>query len=255
MALLDRIRSRDYALDIASGNVPGSYGINKFGRNTDVDQVVEAIWDGGGTSNYTPTGTWSATAEIDYAVSSSASDTGAIEIQGLDANWDLVIQTVTLTGTTAAALSTNLIRVFRVKNTSATAAVGTIQVGVGSTTSAFTAGNLRAQITIGYDQSLMALYSVPLGKTAYMTNWSASLNKGSGPTSGGVNILLWARTFGGVFRVQDTKSLLVVGTSADRREYNPYPSFAAKTDIVVTAIASANDYDVSAGFDLFLVDD
>jgi len=245
----------DFNLDVSRGAVSGTSGVNKFGRNTDVDQAVEAIWDGGGTTNYTPTGTWSATAEIDYAVSSSASDTGTIEIQGLNSSWAFVTQTVTLTGTTAASLGTNLIRVFRVKNTSATAAVGTIQVGVGSTTSAFTAANLRAQITIGYDQSLMALYSVPLGKTAYLTNWSASLNKGTGPTSGGVDVILWARTFGGVFRVQDTKSLLVVGTSADRKDYNPYPSYAAKTDIVITAIASANDYDVSAAFDLFLVDD
>ena len=248
----------DYALNVSKGLVSGTSGVNKFGRNTDVDQAIEAVWDGGGTTNYTPTGTWSATAEITDVVSSDAADNGlTVEVQGLDANWALVTQTATLgtPATTSADLTTPLIRVFRLKNTGDTAYTGTVQCGVGNATSAFSAANLRAQITIGYDQSLMALYSVPLGKTAYLTNWNASLNKGTGPTSGGVDVVLWARTFGGVFRVQDTKSLLVVGTSADRKDYNPYPSYAAKTDIVITAIASANDYDVSAGFDLFLVDD
>jgi hypothetical protein len=244
----------DYALAISQGLVEGVSGINKFGRNTDVDTDLEGVWDGGGTTNYTPTGTWSTTADIDYAVSSSASDTGTIEVQGLASDWSAITQTKTLTGTTAVALDTALIRVFRIKNTSAAAAVGNIQVGVGSTTSAFSAGNLRAQVTIGFDQTLMALYTIPLGKVGYLTSWSASLNKGS-PASGGVTTVLWARSFGGVFRVQDTRSLMVTGTSApEPRRYNPYPSYAAKTDLLVTAQGSTTNFDVSAGFDLILED-
>ena len=246
----------DYSLEVAKGNIAGTSGVNKFGRNSDIDADREGIWDGGGTNNYTPTATWSATADITHAVSSSASDTGTIEVQGLDTNWAAVTQTKTLTGTTAVALDTALIRVFRVKNTSGTAAVGTIQVGVGSTTSAFSAANLRAQITIGFDQTLMALYTIPAATTGYLTRWKSALNKSGGSPSGGVDIVLWARTFGGVFRVQDTKSLLVTGTSSDYTEYSPYPSYAAKTDLLITAEGSASSsFDVSAGFDLILVAD
>ena len=251
------INMADYALEISKGNVTGTSGVNKFGRNTDVDTALEAVWDGGGTSMYLPTSTWSATANITDLVSSSTSDNGlTVEIQGLDTNWAAVTQTKTLgtPATTSVDLDTPLIRVFRMKNPGGTAYTGTIQCGAGNASSAFSAANLRAQITIGFDQTLMALYSIPASATGYLTSWGASLNKGT-PASGGVTTILWARTFGGVFRVQDTRSLMVTGTSApEPRIYNPYPSYSAKTDILVTAQGSTSNFDVSAGFDLILVD-
>ena len=249
------INMADMAFEISRGNVTGVSGVNKFGRNTDVDTALEGVWDGGGTTVYTPTGTWSATADITDVVSSSTSDNGlTVEVQGLDTSWAAVTQTITLgtPATTSVDLDTALIRVFRMKNTGATAYTGNIQCGVGNATSAFSAANLRAQITIGFDQTLMTLYSIPAATTGYLTNWGSSLNKGT-PASGGVTTILWARTFGGVFRVQDTRSLMVTGTSApEPRIYNPYPSYSAKTDLLVTAQGSTTNFDVSAGFDLIL---
>ena len=251
------INMADYAFEISRGNVTGVSGVNKFGRNTDVDTALEAVWDGGGTSMYLPTSTWSATANITDLVSSSTSDNGlTVEVQGLDTSWAAVTQTITLgtPATTSVDLDTALIRVFRMKNTGATAYTGNIQCGVGNATTAFSAANLRAQVTIGFDQTLMTLYSIPAATTGYLTNWGSSLNKGT-PASGGVTTILWARTFGGVFRVQDTRSLMVTGTSApEPRIYNPYPSYSAKTDLLVTAQGSTTNFDVSAGFDLILVD-
>ena len=50
-------------------------GVNKFGRNTDVDQVEETIWDGGGTVQYTPgSANWSTTADITHVVSNNTGD-------------------------------------------------------------------------------------------------------------------------------------------------------------------------------------
>jgi len=232
-------------LDISKG-IPGHSYINKFGRNIDIDTTLEDVWDGGGTY------TFSTTADISDVVSSSASDTFIVEVQGLDTNWDLVVQEVTLTGTTSAALTTSLIRVFRMRNISATAAIGTIQCGVGSTTTSFSAANLRAQITLGFEQTLMAVYSIPRGKTGYVTNYWANINKGN--ATGALDVTTYTRSFGGVFRVGLTTGLIAAGSSHFQHRWEPYPALEEKTDLKIAGIGSTNNFDVSAGFDLILVD-
>ena len=235
------------ALDIATGAYPNYSQINKFGRNSDVDTTQEDIWDGGG--DYT----WSTTADITHIVSSSASDTMDIEVQGLDTNYDLVTQTKTLTGTTGVALDTALVRVFRMRNLTTTAAVGTIQCGVGSVTSAFTAGNLRAQITIGYEQTLMALYTIPANKTGYLTNFWGNMNRAI--TTGACDVSIWSRTApSSVWRIQSPTGLVAAGSSHFQHFYNPFSPYAEKTDIKMTATGSTNNFDISAGFDIILKD-
>jgi len=143
----------DFYLEVAKGNVAGHSSINKFGTNTNIaDGVEEPVWSGSGAY------TFSTTADITHIVSSAA-ETQTIEVQGLDANWAVVTQTKALTGTTGVALDTPLIRVFRMKVNDATTNAGVVQCGVGAVTSAFTAGNLRAQIDIGAGQTLMAIYT------------------------------------------------------------------------------------------------
>ena len=236
----------DSALLIPSGAIPGWGFVNKFGRNIDIDATQEDIWDGGGTY------TFSTTADITDIVSSNAGDTFDIEVQGLDTNWDLTVQTKTLTGTTSVALDTALIRVFRMRNLTGTAASGNIQCGVGSTTSSFSAGNLRAQITVGYEQTRMAIYTIPNGKKGYMTNHWGNINKSN--TSGALDCTLWVRSESGVFRAQTPVGLIAAGSSHYQHNYDPYPAFAEKTDIKMTGIGSTNNFDVSAGFDLYLQD-
>lgn len=247
MTYISKITTKSYDLAIAEGTASGYSHINKFGRNTDIDTTQEDVWTGGGTYTY------STTADITHVVSSSASDTFEVEVQGLDTNWEQVTQTKTLTGTTGVALDTPLIRVFRMKNNSGTIAVGTIQVGVGAVTSAFTAGNLRGNIVIGFGQTLMAQYTIPLAKTGILTGWWADINKTN--TTGALDVNLWARSDGGVWRIQSTVGLQALGTSHFQHFYKPYAVYSAKTDLKVTGIGSTNNFDVSAGFDLILKDD
>ena len=236
----------DFGLEAARGNVEGVSIINKFGRNPDIDTTQEVIWDGGGSYTY------STTADITHIVSDNAGDTMEIEVQGLDSDWSQVTQPVTLTGTTAAALTTPLIRCFRARNLSATAALGNIQIGVGTTTNNFTAGNLRAQITQGYEQTLMAIYTIPAGKTGYLLNFWGNMNKSN--TSGAADVSIWARSFGGVFRINAPTGLVAAGSSHFQHVYTAYPVGLEKTDIEMTGQGSTNNFDISAGFDLYLVD-
>jgi len=257
-ALVSIIEGSGTMLDISRGIIPGQSQINKFGFAPDFDTGDNeiTIWDGADDGNADKmVYTYSTTADITDIVSSSASDTFEVEVQGLDTDYNQVTQTKTLTGTTSVALDTALIRVFRMKNNSGTTAVGKIQCGVGSTTTSFSTANLRAEIAIGREQTLMSIYTVPNGKTAYMTGWyfyTAGTSR-----SADYNITVMARPSGGVFQIKHHGSILDGASNEISHKYIPYPSFTEKTDIESRAQITAvgvTAAGISAGFDLILVD-
>jgi hypothetical protein len=237
---------RDIFLSIPSGRIPYTNVVNKFGRNQDIDTTLEDIWDGGGVYS------WPTSASITHiraAIDSAATQGMTIEVQGLDADYNLTVQNATLDGTnstTEVELTTPLIRCFRMKNTSSTDNDQAIQAGpTGFAT-------INAQISIGFNQTLMALYTVPAGYTAYLTNFWAGVNKSV--TSGAVDLNFWARSPGGVFRIQATLGLMAAGTSSFERHYAPYAKYSEKTDLRMSGTGSTNNFDVSAGFDLILLE-
>ena len=144
-----------FYLRIAMDDVAGYSIVNKFGQNSDIGTgAYEDVWDGGATYSYPADGT----ATIANIRSTDAADTMDIEVQGLDINGDLVVQTETLTGTTPVNLSTPLWRIFRMKNISSVDNVGDISAQNS------TASIIYAIIQIGNNQTLMALYTIPAGK-------------------------------------------------------------------------------------------
>lgn len=238
---------RDIFLSIPSGRIPHTSWVNKFGRNADVDAAQEEVWDGGGTY------AWPTTASITHiksAADSAATQGMTIEVQGLDANWNRVTQTATLNAvdsTTEVELTTPLIRCFRMKNTSAVDNDQAIQAGPTGFAS------VQAQITIGYNQTLMALYTIPNGYTGYCVNVWGNGNKVV--TTGAADITFWARSFGGVFRVQRTIGSQVSGSTGFQHFFTPYAKYSQKTDLKMTAIGSSGtNHDISAGFDLILLE-
>jgi len=90
----------DWSLKVAKGLVPGHTFVEKFGENPDVDTgtVPEDLWSHGGLY------TFSTTADIDSIGSTSVADTQEITVQGLDADWDLITQSVNLNGQTRVAM-------------------------------------------------------------------------------------------------------------------------------------------------------
>lgn len=250
MTLRDKKNVRvlnDYMLAISAGRIKKTGPVNKFGRNMSIESADnEDIWDGGGIY------VWSSTADITHVVSDDAGDSLLIEVTGLNFLWDEVVQTVTTDGTTSVALETPLIRVNTVRNAGNVDALGNVQVGVGSTTTSFSAANLRAQISIGFGRTLMAIYTIPRNKTGYMTRYWASILRANAASN--VNMTGFYRLFGGVFNVGLTESILSAGTSGIERNPKPYPAYPEKTDLKWQADVSANGTDITAGFDLVLED-
>ena len=238
--------------------------IHKFGHNTDIDtaSTPETIWGGGG--DYTGQNTSVATT-IDVISDSTDDDGGGIGaltvlVQGLDANYDLVIQTKTLQGQTQITLDTPLIRVFRLKNVSSTDVGGQVYCfeqtadaggdGIPDDTT-----KVRAIMNNGNNQTLMAIYTIPAGKTGYMRSFFAG-TAGAKKTTNYV-IDLYARPFGQVFQLKHKSALADTGTTYWNHMYAEPEVFTEKTDIVIRAQvteAAITLASVSAGFDIVLVD-
>jgi hypothetical protein len=261
MSRFEQVSSSE-GLAISKGDVAGTTFIHKFGAAPDFDINTGAfvtIWDASedGEVYESAQPTYSTSADIDYVVAEDTGDTQTIEIQGLDTNWDLVVQTATLAGNTPVELTTYLIRVFRIKNTGSTdfadhvfcyVSGGTVTGGVPQVPA-----DVRAVVHGDNNQTEMAMYTVPNGKIGYMRGWYASTagaKKDSQHT-----IKLFARPFNQVFQLKHTSNINSEATSYIHHEYVEPEVFSAKTDIEMRADTDQDGSSVAGGFDLVLVDD
>ena len=244
---------KDFYLEIAKGNVPKHTGYNKFGRNDTIlsSGSAEDIWDGGGTYSFP------ATADCTHIVSSAAGDTSVtISVEGLDTNWAYVQQTKDTDasdGTTRVALDTALRRVFRMEVNETSEPTGNIQcVNTGG-------GTVYAQITAGNNQTLMAVYTVAADTTAYVRRYYVTINEGAAKAPDAVLAKLWSKdnVTGYVKKLKHVVGVESGGESIHQHVFDPPYVFSEKTDIWIEceAIGSAVTADVTAGFDLVLVDD
>jgi hypothetical protein len=255
------ISDNSSGLAIAQGLVTGQSNINKFGNAPDFDtgdnEVTVTDLANDAVAWQQMVYPFSSTADIDRISSSDNSDTQDIEIQGLDSNYDLVTQIKTLTGQTPVALDTSLIRVFRMKNVGTTDCAGYVFCFVDVTTTGGvpdTPANIRAVIDNGNNQTEMAVYTVPNGKTGYIREIYASTAGGSRATNYSVKLKI--RPNGGVFQLKHRRA---INDDKDLEKVFDTPEVAsAKSDIIITAqalAASITGSSLSAGFDIILVDD
>ena len=242
----------DFMFEVAAGKHPGLSSVNKFGRNGDIDTgtIPEDVWTQGGT--------WVAPtqARTHDLVSTSANDAAAgtgmrtVEIQGLDANWDLQSETVTLNGTTNVATANTYTRIFRMYG--ATWGTGLENAGV-ITATAQTDATVTAAINTGDNQTLMAIYTVPRNHTAYIAQVGASINK-SGGVGGLADMVLYKASVDDDARlVQHVFDAAIDGNSISQIVYRPYKKITEKNDIILTVEdVSVNNTDISGWFDLIL---
>jgi len=256
------ISDNSSGLSIAEGKVTGKTFIHKFGTALDFDKGDGEVdvWDGAedGEPYEAMTYTFSTIADIDRISAEDNADTQDIEIQGLDTNWELITQTVTLTGQTPAIIPVPLIRVFRMKNDNSADLAGHVFCFVNSSTSSGVPDDptkLRAVIHPDAQQTEMAIYTIPAGKTGYIRDWYASSAGGNKDTN--IIIRLKTRNFGKVFNLKHRMSW--AGTIPYQHFYTePEGPFPEKTDIKMTTEVTAvgvTGAAVSAGFDIVLVDD
>ena len=149
-----------FELQVARNQIMGHETLNVFGYATAVSTSFVAVWENNAAYVF-PT-----VASTMVASSSSASDTAVtILINGLDASYVPITESVTLNGTADVPTTKVFWRINSVITTAGNAA-GTVYIkNAGGTT--------YAQITIGAGKTNMSVYTVPAGHTAYMTQFDA----------------------------------------------------------------------------------
>ena len=239
-------------IPIAAGQLEGYSSIEKFGRNPSVATSIETVWDRGGIYQYLTS------AAAVYVYSADANDgltgTGArkVTIQGLDTDYNLVQEEVTVNG---AASTQTFLRVYRAFITDA-GSDGYNRGDVVISTAASGAGTVLAQIGgdgtginyIGFGQTMLALYTVPAGKTAYLTQWTIGAADYNTATSAFLRTRLPVNGF-----VMTTSDTMSVSGGFHVKNYSIPLKFNEKVDIEVQAFNGAGTQ-ISSTFNLILVD-
>lgn len=247
----------NFNLEAVRGTVTGISTVSKSGRNPDVDTGTspEEIWAINGT--WTPP----TAARIMDIISANANDTAAgsgartVEIFGLDGSFNAISEVVALNGATVSTVAT-FTRVCDIVVRTA-GATGTNE-GIITVTAQVDATN-QALIAAGVGEALMTIYTVPNGFTAYMTNLHACFNRADNYSQAMIDVSLYGRsgidTAEPVLRQRHYENLSIQGTSSFTRVFDPPRKFEEKTDIFVRTLGlSDSNADVSAGFDLILVE-
>jgi hypothetical protein len=220
--------SEPFELQVARGQISYHYALFKFGFNPDIDNTLETVWAQGGLYSYL------AAASVLLVSSSSTADaaagTGArtVTLTGLDANYNEISETVTLNGQTAVNTTNSYIRIYRMVVRSAGSGgqnAGVIYAGTGTVTAGVPA-NKYATIAVGDNQTLMALWTVPGGYTAYLLQTDVTLATTQNNKYCTVSIVV--RPFGEVFQVKDR---FVKSESSTNQTYSIPFIFQQKTYI------------------------
>ena len=252
----------DFLLEVARGNVSGQLSVNKFGRNIEIDSGVTAdIWDGGHTGDQSLLWVAPTQARTHTIASTSASDTdggvGArrLLLFGLT-NWDTAeVSEEIIMDTGSPPVTTNsYVIIHRMQVTTK----GATNVNVGTITATATGdGTVTAQIRVSEGQTQMTIYGIPSIQKAYVGRLYGNVNKAGGATglidcSLRVNPEPQDELLN--FVVKHTFGLQTVGTSALTINYYVPKEIVGPAIIKVQALSGTDNMDLSAGFDLVLVD-
>jgi hypothetical protein len=153
-------RYEPFDLQVSRNQIMGHQPVIIFGFSNSIGNTTtpQTIWEGANNAtqnNYV----FPVAAAPFVLVSSSASDTGIVFVSGLDVNFNLLSEYITLNGTTPVTTVNTYFRCNGLYYTNGNN-VGTIKATQGSTT-------VYAYINQTIGQSQMAVYTVPNGYTFY----------------------------------------------------------------------------------------
>jgi hypothetical protein len=237
----------------------GQSVVHKFGRNEAVStSVLEDVWSVGGVYTF-PT-----VAQKIVAVSSSANDTSGgtgarvITIMGLDENFNEVSEDITMNGQSETVqTSASYIRINRaiVKESGI---YSNVQSGpnAGDITIQYSGSTVLAEIqdgvpSIGQTQS--TIFTVPVGKTAYITAVTANVDSNQTAT-----VYAWQRpnadTVAAPFSAKRNLFILngVSGVNPLPIKY-PMGPFYEKTDLWFSALGGAALTSLEVDYEILLV--
>jgi len=239
MTFADGVGSFPYFLQVSRGLIDGHKRLFKFGHNPVIQDVEETIWDGGGLYTYP-------SSAVAMTVTSGAGATDndvQVNVGGLDGDYNEVNETVTLAGSGTATTTQTFLRVNRCFIAGSTAPTDDVTVANGGTT--------YAQVTNGENQTLMTVWTVPAGYTAYLMALDATAFTEQNNKVATLRYL--TRELNGVFRVKNKFDLFA---AAFHQNFITPEPISEKTDIEFRAVATSSNADlrVAASMDIIYIE-
>ena len=253
----------NFMLDLAKGIISGHTFMNKFGRSTNLDNGIDTdIHDGANAVDDLDIWVAPTQARIHQIVSTNAGDDGnpagigarTVRIYGLT-SWDTkeVSEDIVLNGVTNVATANSYVIIYRMKVL--TKGATNSNVGVITATAAVDT-TVTAQINAGEGQTQMAIYGIPSTQTAYITQYYADEVAVAGGAEVVVKLLVNLEPNSELtnFLTKHTRGIRGGGTSGFAHSFKPYKKIEGPAIIKVQGNGDANNMDISAGFDVILVD-
>jgi hypothetical protein len=229
----------EFDLQVARGQIQGHSTVNIYGYGSAITTSTIPAWENATAYTFPVAAT---TMNLVSTVNTGADLSGStILIQGLDASYNMISETLALTGTTVAVTTKSYLR------------INSMVVTAGAPTGVITLKDLTntttyAQIAASFGRSQMSIYTVPLGHTFYLSRIDA-YSAANGNTADYITYSNTTYSSTGV--VQYTQQAPFVGNYHAQRVM-PRP-FLEKTDIVLRFRASANTYAVAVAAEGYLI--
>lgn len=241
-----------FELQVARGQIAFHKTIFKFGFNSDIDDSLETVWAEGGLYSYLSSATI-----LKVSSSSTADDEGStgaetVELFGLDADYNEINEIIILDGQTAVNTTKEYLRINRMIVRSAGSGgtnAGVIYAGTGTVTAGVPT-NKYATVGVGDGQTLMALWTVPVGYTAYV--YQTDITVATTQNNKYAEIHFVARPFEEVFQIKDK----FVKSEGGHTQLYAFPlKFEEKTDLEFRAIgdSAGADIAISAAMDIIYI--
>jgi len=247
-----------FEVDISKGLIPGHIAVFDVGHNEDVGTSEEDIW--GGPTTSIP---WLTSATRLNVTSSDVDDTllgtGArmIQIEGLDANYNRINETLAMNGQNNATTVNAYLRInvasITISGTDGGNNEGDIYIGEGPIIAGVQAISYDF-IDSGYGRSMVSAWTIPANYTLYLTSTLYTTHTGS--TGKSVETYLNVRILGPTgnrtrWRVFEVHS----STSEFDRPFGPPAAIPGPTDLFFSAEVDVGSGAVSTDFTGFIVRD
>lgn len=233
----------------AAGFLSDALFIHKFGENPAVGAATETVWDAGGLYPWQDQGSGLTMTLQSTSAADDVAGTGVryVTISYISNLYELKTVIVETDGLTPVAVADDIYLPYRMDvqpgpNGEAAAGSGGTATGIITLENAAT---VYAQILVGNNQTLMGVFTIPAGFTAYLLVGDATVGEGKE-----VHIDFSVREFNGVFRIQHS---LFLFENAYRYDFTGPLPIQEKSDLDIMAIDAALNPSVSATFDLILV--
>jgi len=225
-----------FELQVARGQIPGHSFVHRIARVPLMsNNQTGTVWDINDTIY--PWSAWDTTGAVTVS-RADAGDAGKnVIISGLDADYNPVSTTITLTNATGNTSATVFSRIDLVRMNGTSVNVGQIDVLKGATT--------VARVVAGVGQSLKGTYTVPAGFTAYVTQGVMTIRSGADATG-----TFYYRLPGDRFVIAHT---FEVASSEYFYTFTCPLALPEKTDLDVRATVRTNNALVTAAYDMILI--